>query len=144
MISLEVRRTIRASAERLFEIWTQPQHLKRWWGPGPVLCVDAEVDLRVGGRYRIGNQMPDGTVLWISGEFETIDPPRLLVYTWTVEGGTMPPERVTVHFEARGDVTDVIVLHERISDIPLRDQHIKGWEGCLDGLERYLDSGLLH
>lgn len=137
MVSLVVRRTIRATAQRLFDGWTQPAHLKNWWGPPGVDCIDAQVDLRVGGRYRLANRFPDGTVVWISGEFETIDPPRCLVYTWGLEPHVSASERVTVRFKPRGDLTEVIVLHERISDEAVRNMHEKGWEGCLDGLQEY-------
>src|SRR5262249_36942533 len=47
-IVLVVRRTIRASAERIFDAWTRPEHLLVWWGPRPVTCSGADVDLRVG------------------------------------------------------------------------------------------------
>jgi uncharacterized protein YndB with AHSA1/START domain len=137
MVSLVVRRTIRATPQHLFDAWTQPYQLKQWWGPLGADCIDAQVDLRVGGRYRIGNRFPDGTVVWISGDFEMIDPPHRLVYTWGLEPHASAPERVTVRFEPRGDLTEVIVLHERISDEAVRDRHEKGWEGCLDGLQEY-------
>src|SRR5215471_14892646 len=68
-LSLVVRRTIRASAERLFALWTSREHLERWWGPPGVVCTSAEIDLRVGGRYRIANRLPDGRTLSIVGEF---------------------------------------------------------------------------
>jgi uncharacterized protein YndB with AHSA1/START domain len=82
MIALEVRRTIHAPAQQVFEAWTQPVHLKTWWGPRPVTCTYAEIDLRVGGSYRIANQFPDGSVVWILGKFEVVDAPHKLVYTW--------------------------------------------------------------
>jgi len=69
-IALVTRRTIRASVARLFEAWTQPDKLCAWWGPSPVTCSGAEVDLRVGGRYRIANALPDGKTLIIEGEFD--------------------------------------------------------------------------
>jgi uncharacterized protein YndB with AHSA1/START domain len=138
-ITLVVRRTIHASCEELFAAWTQPAHLKRWWGPRPVTCLDAEVDLRVGGSYRIANQLPDGTVLWIVGEFEIVDPPYKLVYSWRA-GSSPDSERVTVQFEARGDASEVIVMHERIPNAGMRERHLAGWEGCLDGLVGYLSS----
>src|SRR5687767_6184273 len=100
-ISLVVRRTIQASVTRVFEAWTRPEELRRWWGPRPVTCSDAEVDLRVGGSYRIGNRLPDGSTIWISGEFEIVEPPERLVYTWHVEGKDPPGtehSRVSVHF----------------------------------------------
>lgn len=137
LLTLATRRSIRADASKLFRMWTQPQHLRNWWGPKGVRCSDAEVDLRVGGSYRIANRFPDGKVVWIAGEFEVIDPPRKLVYTWRLEPGFGAVERVTVRFEARDRVTDVVVLHERIADETLRHQHAAGWEGCLAGLAEY-------
>ena len=139
-ITLVVRRTIRASAEKLFAAWTEPAQLKAWWGPQGVRCIGAELDLRVGGSYRIGNQLPDGSIIWIVGEFERIDRPRKLVFSWRLEGVESDPERVTVQFEPVGDATEVIVTHERIANRALREQHEQGWIGCLEGLARYSES----
>jgi uncharacterized protein YndB with AHSA1/START domain len=135
---LIVRRSIRASPERIFDAWTQAKHLKQWWGPKSVECVDAEVDLRVGGRYRIANRFPDGNILWISGEFEAVERPHRLVYTWRVGEAETSAERVTVTLHALGEETEVIVAHERIPTDAMRDMHQQGWVGCLDGLVDYL------
>jgi len=140
-ITLVVRRTIGATPERLFDAWTLPDELMNWWGPQFVTCVAAEIDLRVGGGYRIANQFPDGTLLWISGEFEIVERPRRLVYTWRLGSGSGPAERVTVAFEGRGEGTEVSVTHERIATAQARDQHQAGWLGCLDGLADYLARG---
>jgi uncharacterized protein YndB with AHSA1/START domain len=140
-VTLVVRRTIRASAERLFDAWTQPAQLKKWWGPVSVECIDAEVELRVGGHYRIANRFPDGKILWIVGEFESIERPSKLVYTWRLESAPGPPERVTVTFEAQGSETEVVVTHERIPTDAIRDMHERGWLGCLDGLTQFLSGG---
>ena len=137
-ITLVVRRTIAAPAETLFAAWTQPAQLKKWWGPRTVKCIDADVDLRAGGTYRIANQFSDGTVLWITGEFETVDPPNRLVYSWRAGSEPRDSERVTVQFEPRGDATEVIVTHERIPNPAVRERHQAGWNGCLDGLVEYL------
>jgi uncharacterized protein YndB with AHSA1/START domain len=137
--NLAVRKIIQATPEKLFTAWTQPEQLKRWWGPASVICVDAEVDLRIGGRYRIGNKLPDGTILWITGEFQVIEPPHKLVYTWRIGPESQPAELVTVFFESRpAGATEVIVVHERIPDKTARDTHEQGWVGCLDGLAKYL------
>jgi uncharacterized protein YndB with AHSA1/START domain len=137
MTPLVVRRTIRATPDALFAAWTQPSQLIKWWGPAGVECIDAQVDLRIGGAYRIANRFPDGRVVWISGEFESIEPPHSLVYTWQVEPSVSAPERVTVRFDARGDATHVVIQHERIVDPEARAGHEAGWEGCLDGLTSY-------
>ena len=140
-LTLVVRRTINASPERLFDAWTEPVQLRHWWGPPGVACTAAEVDLKVGGRYRIGNQFPDGTIVWISGQFEHIERPKLLVYSWSLGTQQKGAERLTVAFEARDVGTEVIVTHERIGDIASSEGHEKGWAGCLEGLRRYLQTG---
>jgi uncharacterized protein YndB with AHSA1/START domain len=138
-IALLVRRRIRARAARVFDAWTAPEQLRAWWGPRPVTCSDAEVDLRVGGRYRIVNALPDGTSLTIHGEFRVVDAPRKLVYTWRTDDGTAEESLVTVRFEAHGDETEVVVVHEEIPSERVRTSHEGGWQGCLDGLARHLD-----
>jgi uncharacterized protein YndB with AHSA1/START domain len=137
---LEVRRLIAASHAQVLWAWTTPGELKKWWGPENVRCVDAEVDLRVGGKYRIANEFPDKSVLWIEGEFETVDKPSLLVYTWRIASAGAPTERVTVRFEGRDAGTEVMVRHERIATAQLRGQHEAGWVGCLEGLAEYWQS----
>lgn len=133
-LRLEVRKTIAATPEQLFSAWTQPERLKEWWGPEGVTCIHAVVDLRVGGKYRLGNRLPDGKVLWIIGEYRVVEPPKKLVYTWQIESESHGPEIVTVRFEARETGTEVVVIHERIRDISTRNQHQYGWQGCLTGL----------
>jgi uncharacterized protein YndB with AHSA1/START domain len=136
-IVLVVRRIVRASAEQLFDAWTQPEHLKAWWGPRPVTCSGAEVDLRVGGRYRIANALPDGKTVLIEGEFRDIQRPQLLVYTWCMGEGAGESSLVTVRFQPHGKATEVVVVHENVPSAAARDSHEKGWDGCLDGLERF-------
>ena len=137
-MNLVVTKIISASPERLFAAWTEPAQLKQWWGPESVTCIEAEVDLRVGGRYRIGNRFPDGSVVWITGRFHLIDPPRKLVYSWQV-GATTDEELVTVSFEPTTDgQTEVKVVHERIPDEPTRARHQLGWVGCLVKLASHL------
>jgi uncharacterized protein YndB with AHSA1/START domain len=136
---LVVRRKINATAGRLFEAWTRPEQLRSWWGPRPVRCVEAQVNLRVGGHYRIVNAVPNGVDIVITGVFARIDAPRKLVYSWNVSPGGGEPELVTVRFDRIDDVsTEVIVTHERIGNPRLRDSHRAGWEGCLIGLDSYL------
>jgi uncharacterized protein YndB with AHSA1/START domain len=142
-ITLVIRRLINADAQRVFDAWTRPELLVKWWGPRPVTCQGAEVDLRVGGAYRIGNLFPDGSVLFIVGEFEVVEPPRRLIYTWRIDHRSGPEaeeSRVTVRFEPQGAATEVIVLHERIDSEKTRADHEHGWSGCLDNLASSFDT----
>jgi uncharacterized protein YndB with AHSA1/START domain len=136
---LVLRRTIRAPAVRLFAAWVEPARLMEWWGPAPdVKCIEAGIDLRVGGLYRIANRMPDGVIILLVGEFLVIELPRRLTYSWRVEPGGRSTERVTVRFEPRGlESTDVVIVHQSIPDRTLREKHELGWHGCLDGLAAY-------
>ncbi len=137
--TLVVRRQIKATPERLFAAWTRPELLMCWWGPEGVACPDAEIDLRVGGCYRIANRFPDGNLVWIAGVFEEIEAPHRLVYTWKLESQSGPAERVTVSFIAQGALTEVEVTHERIPNEAARTSHERGWAGCLDSLVTYIE-----
>lgn len=82
--------------------------------------------------------MPDGNILWIVGEFERIEVPHLLVFTWMLDVENSTTERVSVRFERHETGTEVVLTHEQISTPILREQHQQGWIGCLDGLSGYL------
>jgi uncharacterized protein YndB with AHSA1/START domain len=112
--------------------------MTKWWGPKGVTCLSAEVDLRVGGNYRIANELPDGSVIWISGQFEQIERPHLLIYTWVVENESPATERVKVEFEQHEHGTNVTITHEQIPNKVLSEQHQHGWTGCMDGLVEYI------
>ncbi len=115
----------------------------QWWGPKGVRCSHAEVEPRVGGKLRIGNDLPDGTTLWILGEFLEFIPCERLVYTWRTEPtstGASVDERVTVKFEFVSEAqTEVIVIHERIADDATRVGHAIGWDGCLTHLDEFVN-----
>ncbi len=138
MKHLRMQKLIPATPERVFRAWTNPEELVNWWGPVGVRCVSAEVDLRQGGQYSIANELPDGAILWIRGEFETVEEPTLLIYTWVVETTEAETERVTVRFEAHDSGTQLVLMHEQIPGEELRDQHRHGWEDCLNGLLAHL------
>ena len=136
-ITLVVRRRLRATPERIFAAWTTPELLLQWWGPAGVQCTRADVDLRVGGSYRLDNRLPDGTIVSITGEFLSVQPPHELVYSWcTAEGA--PRETVTLRLAPDGDHTELVLTHERIADEPTRRSHQHGWNGCLQGLLQLL------
>jgi uncharacterized protein YndB with AHSA1/START domain len=137
---LVVRRTIRATPERLFDAWTRPEQLTQWWGPTGVTCPHAIVDLRVGGSYRITNVFATGETLYIAGEFQRIERPNKLVYTWRTGPSEDPAELVTVLFERREVGTEIIVIHEGIADAPRRAGHEAGWRECIDGLVAYVSA----
>jgi uncharacterized protein YndB with AHSA1/START domain len=139
LAAINLTRIIKAPRERVFRAWTDPEQLVKWWGPGHVTCPKAEVDLRPGGAYRIANLHDDGKIIWISGQFETVDPPNGLQYTWAMSAGD--PTLVTVTFNEHPEGTELVLTHERFVSEKARDLHQRGWVGCLEGLEALLAPG---
>lgn len=135
-ITLRIQRTFAAPRAEVFNAWTDPEALKRWWGPAGYDTPSAAVDLRVGGRYRLGmRKLPDGEVFYLTGIYHVVQPPEKLVYTWSWESNPEHGETlVTVEFHDRGGVTDVLLLHERFRSEHSRQEHSRGWAGCLERL----------
>jgi uncharacterized protein YndB with AHSA1/START domain len=131
--TLEIRRLIPAPRQRVFDAWTNAKELDRWSAPGP-MTARAEVDLRVGGRYRLTMRGPDGVERRVGGVYREIDPPAKLVYTWKWEESAMPDSVVTVEFHDRGKQTEVVLRHDGLVDPDSRARHEHGWNGCLDKL----------
>ncbi len=137
---LTVTRTIAAPPDAVFDAWTRPELMARWSCPDPAAELDIDVDLRVGGAYRIAMRMAEGT--WTAGgTYREIVRPRRLVYTWDWEedGHRMGADTVvTVEFEAVGDATQVTLKHTGFPAADAAQGHDQGWTACLDHLERLL------
>jgi uncharacterized protein YndB with AHSA1/START domain len=139
---LTARRVLKYPPARVFRAWTEASQLKRWFGAGEGFTTPlAEVDLRVGGRYRLGMQPPGSPqVLVVTGEYRQIEPPHRLSFTWRWDGA--PPDEpvtlVTVNFNTHPQGTELVLTHERFTSAASRDEHALGWLGCLNQLERAL------
>ena len=138
--SLTLTRSYPVAPEKVWRAWTDPQALRKWWGPGNNEPVSlAELDVRVGGRFRIVFGGPDGKAHECAGIYREVVPNRKLVFTWTWPNST--PEReslVTVTLRAAGTGTELVFLHEQFFDEKVRDDHQLGWSGSFDKLERFL------
>ena len=139
--SLELKCTFDATCERVFRAWTDPAMLKQWFRAAPDFTTHiAEVDLRVGGRYRLGMQPPESEQVMIAtGEYRLIQPPEKLVFTWAWEGAATPETLVTIEFRQKGRQTEITLSHKHFLDPAERDQHNQGWQGCLIQLATYLE-----
>ena len=133
--TLEVRRTIRAARQRVFDAWTKPEEMKKWSAPGPMVAPFAEIDLRVGGRFQVHMRGPDGAEHRVAGVYREIDPPKRLVYTWMWEAKPGEDTLVTVEFIDLGDRTEVVLRHTGFPTAKERDNHETGWLGCMTKLE---------
>lgn len=139
--SLTLTRSYLVAPEKVWHAWTDPQAIAKWWGPGggndPVSL--AELDLRVGGRFRIVFGGPQGRDHECAGIYREVVSNRKLVFTWCWPNST--PDRVslvTIHFKPVAGGTDLEFLHEQFFDEAARDGHKRGWTESFAKLERFL------
>ena len=137
---LTLQRAFPVAPEKVWRAWTDPQALKRWWGPGGAEAVAvAELDVRVGGRFRIVFGGPKGTDHEVQGVYREVVPNRKLVFTWTWPNST--PEReslITIEFRQSGSGTELEFRHEQLFDETVRDNHRRGWTESFAKLEVFL------
>jgi uncharacterized protein YndB with AHSA1/START domain len=137
--SLSISRVFDAPRETVFKAWTDPAVFMQWWGPPGVTAPSYDIDLRVGGKYRIANKTPNG-MLYATGTFREVRAPEKLVFTWAWEedSGTGHESMVTLEFVAKDKKTELTLTHERLADTTSRDSHLEGWSGALDSLAAHL------
>lgn len=138
---LELKRVFAAPKPLLFKVWTQPEHMVRWWGCADATNNEIQTDLRPGGAFSVRMELADGTVHRIWGEYREIDEPDRLVFTWSWKGETGfegGDTLVTVTFEEVAGGTAVILRHENFTKVEDRDSHGEGWGASLDRLVDFL------
>ena len=132
-------RLIASPPEVLFALWTEPDHLIKWWGPEAYETVVHTLDLRSGGHWRIVLRRSNDSALAISGVYRVVEPPRRLVFTWAWEDerGTRGHETlVAVNFEPAPGGTRLILLQKHFENEQRRDGHDAGWSASFDRLAR--------
>jgi glutathione S-transferase len=135
-----LERTFAASPEDVFDAWTNPMVLQRWWAVHPDGdSPGCDVDLRVGGRYVLRMRHPGGDpVTVVAGEYREIDRPRRLVYTWAWEAGPHAGHSsvVAIQFVPVADGTTVLLEQSGFATELSRQRHGDGWTAALDNLAR--------
>jgi uncharacterized protein YndB with AHSA1/START domain len=149
MTAVRLQRTIPAPPERVYRAWLDPELLSRWMAPGSLNVTRAEVDQRVGGRYRIWHSGLEGEVGGFEAELLELVPAERIVLRW----GFVGPDRlagptfdslltVTLR-EAPGGTTELTLVHERLDALrdalpEVADKVGVGWELALDKLAEAL------
>jgi uncharacterized protein YndB with AHSA1/START domain len=136
-----MERTFDAPAQRVFDAWTSPEVLRRWWhAEHHWETTLAEVDLRVGGAVRVVMRDTDKDVEYGGGgQYLEIDRPRRLVFTWYWDGNDTR-QIIEVDFEEADGVTTVRFTHRDLWDEEAVRDHEDGWSKCFDNLDRALGS----
>jgi len=149
-----IERTFDAPIDFVWQLWTQPEHFKSWYGPRGFSVSVAEMDLRIGGKRLVCMERPtpNGSMrMWTTGEYTEIVPNTRLVYTESMsdeKGSVLSPSamgmgddypmttEVTVLLEDLGGRTKMTMTH---AGLPAGGQGAnEGWEQAFDKLADYI------
>ncbi|HEY3670445.1 MAG TPA: SRPBCC domain-containing protein [Acidimicrobiia bacterium] len=151
--AMVIERSFDAPVELVWQMWTDPEHFRAWYGPDGATIPVANLDVRVGGSRHICMEIhtPDGSMqMWFAGEHREVVENERLVYTEAVsdERGTMPsptdagtpqghPATTEVHVELEdlGGRTKMVLTHV---GIPSDSPGATGWTMALDKLAAHI------
>lgn len=141
---VSMSRVIRAPRARVYEAWTSGAIMKTWFGGHGSACTTADLDVRVGGAYRIhvrpvANPASPGSTA--EGKFTQVVPAELLQFNWVASWQPGEDSLVTVSFrDAQDGATELSLRHERfLPGSTVVENYVKGWTGSLDKLASHLE-----
>ena len=132
--SLILKRRLNAPPARVYQAWTDPQKMMRWYAPAGAETLAAETDARAGGRFRVLMRTADGQEHDVSGVYREVVRDEKLVFTWQWRSKPEWESLVTVTLKRDGEGTILTLTHEQLPDDRERDEHSNGWSGALDKL----------
>ncbi|MDX1416218.1 MAG: SRPBCC domain-containing protein [Candidatus Promineifilaceae bacterium] len=148
-----IERVFDAPVELIWQLWTEAEHFKQWYGPQGFTVPVAEFDVRVGGKRLVCMASPDGSMkMWTTGEHTEIVPNQRLVYTESMadeQGNVVSPSAMGMP-EGYPTMTEVTVLLEEIGARTKMMMSHKGvpagagdgWKQALDKMTSYIDTYL--
>lgn len=138
-----------ASPEAVFRAWTDPDTVVKWFGPNPGSALSAEIELQIGGFWRIVLFDDGETTMGFEGRYLEIEHNRRLVLSWAkfTDNVSQVPmvrqmSRVEINLEPNGDGTDMRVVHSAIEDPELRIGFSGGWQHGLENLQSLLNASM--
>jgi uncharacterized protein YndB with AHSA1/START domain len=139
---LRLERLFEAAPEVVFDAFTDPDAQKELYADAPDWIVEAECDLRVGGRWSITFGPPGSRPARETSVFQVVDRPRRLVYasTMTMPDGSVVDTDMEVTFEEENGGTRMTIVQRGFPTVGLRDDFAGGWPSILDGLGRVVSA----
>jgi uncharacterized protein YndB with AHSA1/START domain len=133
---MSVRRKMPAPREVVYEAWIDPRGIREWMCPGDVSSVEAVLDVRVGGAYRIVMKGKERDHVH-TGVYQVVEANSKLVFTWTQEGNDVTT-LVTVEFLGHGKESELVLTHERFTKSDVAKRYESGWGTIAEKLAAYL------
>jgi uncharacterized protein YndB with AHSA1/START domain len=134
---------IKATPDKVFNAWTSQEQLVKWFRPRTDGHVEVnQFDCTVGGPFDLTMVFADGDRVRMKGNYQEINPPNKIVFTWLwVEGVSTSNETlVTVDITPIDIGTRLTLTHERFVTAHDRDQHSSGWGPILNRLASILSN----
>ena len=150
---LVITRIFNAPREVVWKAWTDPEHIKRWWGPKNFTAPFIKTDFRVGGKYLYCMRSAEGKEYWSTGVYREIDPLKRIVATDSFadkEGNIVPASQygmegdwplellVTFTFEDEDGKTKFTLRHAGLPAGEMLKLTTDGWNESLDKFEASL------
>ena len=143
---LVITRIFEAPRRLVFKLWTEPEHLARWWGPRGFTLISGRMDVRPGGTWSRSLRSPDGSVIRKHGVYHELVTPERLVMTYITDdaaGNPGPETLVSVTFADLGGKTRLTLRQTGFQSVAERDDHRRGWTGALGSFAAYLSANKL-
>lgn len=137
---LEIKRTFKCSKRQLFDAWSRPTLMSRWFFADSNRCQDSdvEVDFRVDGTYSLLMYFADGDSSKIHGRYKEIRRYTLITFTWNSVHSAN--SEVELNFrELSPNRSELRLIHKLLPDEESRMLHGNGWNLCLANLLAFVD-----
>ena len=140
-LEILITREFEAPIELVFDVFTKPEHVRKWFAAFTDVVTECSIDLRVGGSYHIVSETEDGTECSFRGTYLEVEPPTRTVATWLFEGWPDAEAVETVELREEDGVT-TLTMTMVFRDLAGRAHMTRhdGQEDSLDKLEDYLRS----
>ena len=137
-LRLHLERAVAAPRDVVFRMHTEPDLMARWWGPQGFTAPSVELDVRVGGAYRIEMQPSEGDAFFLAGEFIEVEAPKRLSYTFRYELPDRDDRETVVVFalDDHDKSTSVSVDQGDFLTEARLALHRQGWTQSLERLAR--------
>jgi len=139
--SLTMNRQFNVSKKDVYETLTNRDALVNWFAPSPEMkTIVHELELQVGGNYRIEMLETNGTSHKIHGEYVELNPFDQIVFTWEWESDEQNVNSlVTIDLTEKNGITSMVLTHEKLASQESVDLHSEGWIGCLTQLGVFIN-----
>jgi uncharacterized protein YndB with AHSA1/START domain len=137
-LKLQLRKIIKVKRDKVFAAWTEAQKLKQWFAPSEMYVTQANLDVKVGGRYTIHMEDAEKTrAETLTGTYKKIIPDELLIFTFKGSWqGDAPESLVTMELKDIADGTELTLTHEGFTTAESVKNHTEGWSGGLEKLAK--------